>query len=224
VRYFLKPEDQINGKIYWVVGGEYADSNFTKLREGKQLDVFGPFEKWEALGFWRGMTSKSVDDAMVRYDIRKNYDQTSGDGAGTKLSGSRKSVHLQPTAVKSVCISATPDTVFQFVQNARTWPRWAVHNVKSISEGSGGYWKMETPRGTGRLKLDGDPTTGVTDHLFEDANGNSWNVPGRITAAGGGTMFMIVLTKPAAMSMADFTKGMSQLDDEMSKLKAILEE
>ena len=65
VRYFLKPEDELNGKIHWVVGGEYADSTFTKLAAGKQLESYGPFEKWEALGFWRGLTSKSVDRKSV---------------------------------------------------------------------------------------------------------------------------------------------------------------
>ncbi|MDX2144664.1 MAG: DUF4170 domain-containing protein [Rhodospirillaceae bacterium] len=78
VRYFIKSADEVNGKIYWVVGGEYADSKFTKLASGKQLEVYGPFEKWEALGFWRGLTSKTVDDAMVRYDLRKNYDPEGG--------------------------------------------------------------------------------------------------------------------------------------------------
>ena len=73
-RYVLKGEDEINGKIYWVVGGEYADTTFTTIVPGKELEVFGPFEKWEALGFWRGITSQTVDDAMVRYDVRKNYD------------------------------------------------------------------------------------------------------------------------------------------------------
>ncbi len=75
VRYFLKSAEQANSKIYWVVGGEYADSQFTRLAAGKELEVFGPFEKWEAMGFWRGITSKTVDDAMVRYDIRENYEQ-----------------------------------------------------------------------------------------------------------------------------------------------------
>jgi len=74
VRYFLKAEEEINGKIYWVVGGEYADPSFTIAAEGKEVEVYGPFEKWEALGFWRGITAKSVDDALVRYDIRTNWD------------------------------------------------------------------------------------------------------------------------------------------------------
>ena len=73
VRYFLKAAEEINSKIYWVVGGEYADTSFTSLAPGKELEVYGPLEKWEALGFWRGITSKSVDDALVRYDIREHW-------------------------------------------------------------------------------------------------------------------------------------------------------
>lgn len=87
VRYFLKAAEEQNQKIHWVVGGEYADSSFTKLASGKQLEVFGPFEKWEALGFWRALTSRSVDDAMVRYDIRKNYDADNGAQPMGKTSG-----------------------------------------------------------------------------------------------------------------------------------------
>jgi hypothetical protein len=65
VRYFIKAADEVIGKIYWVVGGEYADSKFTKLALGKQLEVYGPFDK-------------TVGDAMVRYDLRKNYDPEGG--------------------------------------------------------------------------------------------------------------------------------------------------
>ncbi|MSO98634.1 MAG: DUF4170 domain-containing protein [Rhodospirillaceae bacterium] len=87
VRYFLKSSEESNEKVYWVVGGEYADSSFTKLASGKELEVFGPFEKWEGLGFWRALTSRSVDDAMVRYDIRKNYSADSGLPTGRANAG-----------------------------------------------------------------------------------------------------------------------------------------
>lgn len=73
VRYMLKADEEINSKIYWVVGGEYANTSFTTLVPGVELEVYGPYEKWEALGFWRGITSKSVDDALVRYDIREHW-------------------------------------------------------------------------------------------------------------------------------------------------------
>ncbi|MFL2771461.1 MAG: DUF4170 domain-containing protein [Rhodospirillaceae bacterium] len=77
IRYVLTSAEDINAKIYWVFGGEYSDTSFTSLASGKELEMYGPFEKWEALGFWRGITSKSVDEALVRYDIRERWEGTS---------------------------------------------------------------------------------------------------------------------------------------------------
>lgn len=73
IRYVLKAEEEINGKIYWVVGGEYADTTFMHPAEGKGIEAYGPFEKGEALDYWRSITAKTVDNAMVRYNIRENW-------------------------------------------------------------------------------------------------------------------------------------------------------
>ena len=76
VRYFLRRDDPENaGKTCWVVGGEYADTTFTRTVGGKEVEVYGPFTHAEALMFWRGLSAKTIDDAMVRYDIRENYQQ-----------------------------------------------------------------------------------------------------------------------------------------------------
>ncbi len=74
VRYFLTSDEpaEAKKKNHWVVGGEYADSGFTRLAAGKELEVYGPFEQGEALGFWRALASKTIDDALMRYDIREN--------------------------------------------------------------------------------------------------------------------------------------------------------
>lgn len=72
VRYVLTAEEEINGKIYWVVGGEYADTTFMHPATGKGIQAYGPFEKGDALDFWRSITAKTVDYAMVRYDIHEN--------------------------------------------------------------------------------------------------------------------------------------------------------
>ncbi|NKB45621.1 MAG: DUF4170 domain-containing protein [Alphaproteobacteria bacterium] len=73
VRYVLKAEEEINGPIYWVVGGEYADTTFKTPADGKAIEAYGPFEKGVALDFWRSITGKTVDYALVRYDIRENW-------------------------------------------------------------------------------------------------------------------------------------------------------
>jgi len=220
VRYFLKAAEQANSKIYWVVGGEYEDSSFTKLATGKELEVFGPFEKWEALGFWRGLTSKSVDDALVRYDIRENYDQDSGSGAGSLNRAAAKTV----TKVKSVHLNCAGSDVFAFIMEASNWPRWAIHGVKSVKPGSGGFWEIETPTDPAKFKLVGDGTSGVIDTTFVFGNGDSWTFPGRVVDAGSGSVFVTVYTKPAAMADDQFKKSMQQVDEELAKLKEILEQ
>lgn len=218
VRYFLKAAEQENSKIYWVVGGEYQDSSFTKLAPGKELEVFGPFEKWEALGFWRGLTSKSVDDALVRYDIRENYDQDSG-GGSRKLSGGAAEAL---TVVKSVGLDCAASDAFAFIMEAKNWPRWAIHGVKTVTPGAGGFWDIETPNGAARFKLEGDAASGVIDTTFVFGSGDSWTFPGRVVDAGRGSIFVSVYIKPPAMTDDQFKQSMKQVDEELSILKRIL--
>ncbi len=222
VRYFLKASEQSNSKIYWVVGGEYGDSSFTSLAPGKELEVFGPFEKWEALGFWRGMTSKSVDEALVRYDIRENYDQEKGSAGSRKISTSGGAD--LPTAVKSVAIKCTSADAFAFLVEVQNWPRWAVHGVKSVQPGAGGFWEMETPNGAGQLKVEGNAASGVVDTVFVDGQNNRWTVPGRVVDAGGRAVVVMVFTKPASMTDDQFKQGMKLIEEEFSVLKKILEQ
>lgn len=69
IRFRIKPEAEVVGASWYVVGGEYADSHFTHLAEGAKLESYGPFPRSEALAVWRALTGKTVDNAMVRYDI-----------------------------------------------------------------------------------------------------------------------------------------------------------
>lgn len=55
---------------YWVVGGEYADTSFTRLREGAPREVYGPFASYdEARKEWLARTMRLIDNALVRYRI-----------------------------------------------------------------------------------------------------------------------------------------------------------
>ena len=69
IRYRIRAEAEMMGDVWFVAGGEYADTDFHKLAEGQALETYGPFGRPEALAVWRAMTSKSVDNAMVRYNI-----------------------------------------------------------------------------------------------------------------------------------------------------------
>ncbi len=221
VRYFLKAEDEVASRSYWVVGGEYADSSFTKLQPGKELEVYGPFGKWEeALGFWRGMTSKSVDDALARYDIRENYQ--AGEGRAGQGSGKlARPPHL--TITKSIAMACEPKKAFDFLMEARNWPRWAVQIVTTGSLRKDGAWDVATVRGPGSLKLTGNAASGVFDYLFTDVDGTVWAVPGRVVPGGGGAVYVLTFTKPADMGEAQFSQSMRKVDDDLASLKRTLE-
>lgn len=69
-RYFIRSEGAESvGEEWYVVGGEYADTSFEIIAAGKQLEIHGPFPRQEALNTWRALTGKTVDNAMVRYDL-----------------------------------------------------------------------------------------------------------------------------------------------------------
>jgi hypothetical protein len=68
VRYFIR-SDQDEGSDWFVVGGEYADTSFETIAQGKELESYGPFPRQDALNKWRELTGKTVDNAMVRYDL-----------------------------------------------------------------------------------------------------------------------------------------------------------
>lgn len=69
VRYRIKPVEDVVGDVWYVVGGEYASTAFSRIADGHKLETYGPFSRPEALAVWRSITAKSVDNAMSRYDI-----------------------------------------------------------------------------------------------------------------------------------------------------------
>ncbi len=69
VRYFIRRADEAETDGWYVVGGEYADTSFTRIAEGHRFETYGPFSRKEALNTWRALTGKTVDNAMVRYDL-----------------------------------------------------------------------------------------------------------------------------------------------------------
>lgn len=71
-RYVLVTEDvgTETATLYWVVGGEYADTSFSKPATGKRLERIGPFKtREEAHKVWQGKAWSTVDDALCQYRI-----------------------------------------------------------------------------------------------------------------------------------------------------------
>jgi hypothetical protein len=55
---------------FWVVGGEYADATFAKIRADGKVETYGPFKSYEAAyKEWHGRTMQTIDNALMRYRI-----------------------------------------------------------------------------------------------------------------------------------------------------------
>ena len=55
---------------YWVVGGEYTNTDFKVLSPGTELEEYGPFHTYEAARKeWQARNMARIDNAMVRYRI-----------------------------------------------------------------------------------------------------------------------------------------------------------
>lgn len=65
---------------YWVVGGEYIDTNFEAAAPGKELERHGPFENYKsAYEVWSSRAWATVDNALCRFRILKHDDDVNGE-------------------------------------------------------------------------------------------------------------------------------------------------
>jgi hypothetical protein len=62
---------------YWVVGGEYQDTQFDQPAPGTALRRFGPFDTHEdAKAKWQELAWSTVDNAHARFRIEAEKDQS----------------------------------------------------------------------------------------------------------------------------------------------------
>jgi hypothetical protein len=130
---------------------------------------------------------------------------------------------MRLTQTRWVAIDCPPAAVFAMVADGARWPDWVIHNLQAIRPGQDGEWLLDTPRGSGRLRFTAQAEAGISDHVFVDAQESQTEVPARVVAAGDGAVFMMTVTKPDAVSDVDFQTGMRLLDEELTKLKQLLE-
>jgi Domain of unknown function (DUF4170) len=57
-------------KQFWVVGGEYTDTQFTTIVPGERLHRLGPFASYpEAYRVWEAHARATIDDCHARFEI-----------------------------------------------------------------------------------------------------------------------------------------------------------
>jgi hypothetical protein len=81
---------------------------------------------------------------------------------------------------------------------------------------------MVTPRGAARLRMRAGASHGILDHDFRDPQAN-WTVYSRVIPNGSGAEFMITFFQPPSFSDEFFDEQIKLVDNELAKLKEILE-
>ncbi len=71
-RWRIEEESAEEGGAFWVIGGEYADTGFTRPAPGTTEQRYGPFASYEeAKAEWARRAWASVDDAQTRFRIER---------------------------------------------------------------------------------------------------------------------------------------------------------
>ncbi|TGE03767.1 SRPBCC family protein [Hymenobacter fodinae] len=130
---------------------------------------------------------------------------------------------MASTVTKTINIQTSPERVWEFINDLANWPQWAIHNVLSAAPGENGYWNMAGPRGIQHVKMRSNRELGILDQEFNDPVEGNWLVPCRVVAGSEGAHFMMTFTKPAVLADEPFYQAVELIEQEMSKLKELLE-
>jgi hypothetical protein len=65
-----KSQEIPDRSLFWVVGGRYTDTTFSKIEGGGSEEMIGPFDSFEdARKEWQRKSWAQVDQCNVRYRI-----------------------------------------------------------------------------------------------------------------------------------------------------------
>lgn len=122
----------------------------------------------------------------------------------------------------SVAIACAPATVYAFVANPETWPRWATAFCRAVQP-EGADWVLDTPDGPALLRLQPRNELGVLDHWVRPAPGPEIYVPMRVVANGDGSTVLMTLFQRPEMSAAELAEDIGLVERDLANLKRLLE-
>lgn len=123
---------------------------------------------------------------------------------------------------KSVSIDASASEVFEFLADLSNWPQWAVVHIKALVPADGEWWDLKTAVGGAKMRLRADAASGVLDHDFDDTQAQ-WSVAARVVANGTGCDLVMSFFQPPMFSQAAFQRDVALVDEELARLKMLME-
>jgi hypothetical protein len=122
----------------------------------------------------------------------------------------------------SVNINCPPGEVYEFLVNPQNLPQWAGGLCQSVSQGDAG-WLVQTPQGAMQIRFAEKNIFGVLDHYVSPAPGVEIYVPMRVLPNAGGSTLVFTLMRQPEMSDADYARDMQLVEQDLRKLKELLE-
>ena len=122
----------------------------------------------------------------------------------------------------SVNIDCPPGRVYEFVVNPENLPQWAGGLCQSVSLTDTG-WLVQTLQGTMQIRFAEKNAFGVLDHYVVPAPGVEVYVPMRVLPNGGGSTLVFTLMRQPEMSDADYAKDLQLVEQDLQRLKRLLE-
>jgi hypothetical protein len=108
---------------YWVVGGEYTDTSFTKIAGNGEEQRVGPFASYdEARRQWAARSMASVDNALVRYRIDRR-----GATQYWVVGG-----EYTDTSFRRIVEGAAEKRVGPFTSYDEARKQWAAHSMAAV--------------------------------------------------------------------------------------------
>ena len=131
-------------------------------------------------------------------------------------------IKISRSITKSVDLRVAPEKAYAYLHNLMNWPDWAIVNMKQVRPGKDGWFETVTRYGTGQLKMMGNASSGLLDHLWKDEQA-SWTVPARVVPNGEGSTFFMTFFQPPVLDDVAFDAAAKEVDVELKQLKNILE-
>jgi len=131
-------------------------------------------------------------------------------------------IKISRSITKSVDLRVSAEKAYAYLHDLLNWPRWAIINMKQVKTGKDGWYETVTRYGKGQLKMMGNASYGLLDHLWKDEQA-SWAVPARVVPNGEGATFFMTFFQPPVLDDAAFDAAAKEVDVELKQLKTILE-
>jgi hypothetical protein len=112
--------------------------------------------------------------------------------------------------------------VYAYTSNPENLPQWAAGLGAGISR-KGAHWEVDTPQGKVGLHFTPRNEYGVLDHTVKLPDGTRVYVPMRVLANGEGSEVVITLYRQPEMDDAAFERDAGMMQDDLARLKHVLE-